>query len=75
MYLKMNCPGCGQQAEYVHVQVGHSHCCKKCNREFNLIPFKHNFLQYGVVIGVIAGALALAAFLGMRFHDWWIYQK
>ena len=74
MYLRQKCPNCNHVAEYVYVQIGHSHCCKKCNYEFTLEPKKFTFLP---VIVWVVGACVLAVggyFLLKALHDWWIYR-
>jgi hypothetical protein len=75
MYLRQPCPQCGHDAEYVYVQVGHTHCCKKCNCEFDLKPKGVNYGKYVIAVLVLVVIVAFVAFILKTFHDWWIYQK
>ncbi|MFO0814831.1 MAG: hypothetical protein U0796_16550 [Gemmatales bacterium] len=74
MYLKQKCPSCKTEAEFVYVQVGHTHCCKKCNYEFRLEKPRFNLLPYLVTLGVLALVGGLGFFVVKTFHDWWIYR-
>ena len=74
MYLRQKCPSCKTEAEYVYVQIGHSHCCKNCNYEFTLEAKRFNPLPYIVTIVVIAVVAVGGYFLFKFFHDWWIYR-
>ena len=74
MYLKQKCPSCKTEAEFVYVQIGHSHCCKKCNYEFRLEKQKLPILPYLIICGALAVAAAVVFFIVKTFHDWWIYR-
>ncbi len=74
MYLRQKCPSCKTEAEYVYVQIGHSHCCKNCNYEFTLEAKRFNFLPYLITLAVLAVVAVGGYFLFKTFHDWWIYR-
>jgi len=74
MYLKQKCPSCKTEAEFVDVQIGHSHCCKKCNYEFRLEKQRFKFIPYVVFLGSIALIGGIAFLVIKTFHDWWIYR-
>jgi uncharacterized protein (DUF983 family) len=75
MFYRMKCPTCKNTVEFVDVQLGHSHCCKRCGCEFAL-----NKPSTSVPLLVIGGfAIALGILIAglflWRFHDWWVYRK
>jgi hypothetical protein len=74
-YIQMNCPHCNHTVDYVYVQVGQLHCCKKCNQEFALLPRRHNY--FAIASYIVGGimALAIAGFVVVKFFNWYVYRK
>jgi len=75
MYLQQPCPNCGQPAEFVYVQIGHSHACKKCNQEFQFKPQGVNYGKYVIAGFILVFLIGFGCFLLKTFHDWWVYRK
>jgi hypothetical protein len=74
-YLRMNCPNCRHEAEYVYVQVGQPHCCKKCNHEFVLKPRSVNYFAYATIPLAVTVIGAALIFILWRLFNWYVYKK
>lgn len=74
-YIRMSCPHCNEDVNYVYLQVGHLHCCKKCNQEFCLLPRRINY--FAIAAYIVGGimALVICAFSAVRFFNWYVYRK